>query len=116
MTARAASAVCRRQSRLQEFDVDLGHPQAVVQSRCGSTSQCPCQEFKEEAVKPSLWSRLGIILFFQKDTSAACIGCWADGEEVTEDGKVVATCDYCRNQPAKLRLESAIEALGGVMA
>lgn len=115
MTARAADAVCRRKGFDPEA-VDQVHGLGVGTPPCGKKGSCPCIEHLEAAAKPGHLGRLINLITFQKDTSAACIGCLEEGEQVGENGIIVRTCARCPNHKARVRMETAIEALGGARA
>jgi len=108
MTARAARKVCRKADKETKYDVDLGNmPQC-------NRGKCPCEAYQEQLVRPSRFARLWLLATFQKDNSAACIGCFQEGQsEVREDGREVKVCDFCYNRKPHEKLVASIEALGG---
>lgn len=109
MTGRAAQKVCSKENKSAPYDVDFGH---APHCRLG---KCPCEAHQEALVRPSLFIRLGQLVTFQKDTSAACVGCPQEGQiEVQEDGREIQVCDFCYNRKPHEKMVASMEALGGV--
>jgi hypothetical protein len=96
MTARAARKLCVKEGKKIRGDSVLG---TLPQCSHGS---CLCDVYQETLIKPGLLSRLWQSATFQKDTSAACVGCLQEAD----------VCLKCDNRKARLKMEAAIEAMG----